>query len=121
MSTKRIVWGVIAIVCFGILAIAAYLAPSLPSGINIDTMMASPSQMPPFGADMQGRPLTEYATAVRVAAIPCLWLQACLPLLLAASRGPRSIPWTGRCSIAVAFKQPAKAQRVRTARIVLVD
>lgn len=73
MNTKRIIWGGIATVCFTTLAISAYLAPSLPSSINIDTMMASPSQMPPFGADMQGRPLTEYATqGARVVAIPSL-------------------------------------------------
>lgn len=73
MSLKRVIWGAIAVLCFASLAIAAYFAPSLPSSINLDTMMASPSQLPPFGADMQGRPLTEYVTqGARIVAIPSL-------------------------------------------------
>ncbi|MEL6344527.1 MAG: hypothetical protein AAFV53_15530 [Myxococcota bacterium] len=50
-----------AALCFLMLLLAAALAPEHLSEMNTDLRYAGPSQLPPFGADRQGRPLLEYA------------------------------------------------------------
>lgn len=94
MSLKRITWGLVALVCFTTLAVSAWFAPNLPSSINLDTMMASPSQMPPFGADGYGRPLTEYAfQGARIVAVPSLVAGLVVTLLATMGGVLRCMEW----------------------------
>ena len=51
----------------------AWSAPDLPSSIDRSQRSLKPWEFPPFGTDMNGRPLIEYATqGARVIAIPSL-------------------------------------------------
>lgn len=91
---RRIHWGAIAGICFAVLILAASRAPNLPSGINLDTMMASPSDMPPFGADMQGRPLTEIAMqGARIIAFPSLMAGILVSILSTIGGLLRCLEW----------------------------
>ena len=71
--TKRKMYIGLAIVCFSLLIIMAWSAPELPSSIDRSQRSLKPWEFPPFGTDMNGRPLIEYATqGARVIALPSL-------------------------------------------------
>jgi peptide/nickel transport system permease protein len=52
---------ILSAVCFGLLLIAALSAPEHMSAINPEAAFAGPLELPPLGADEQGRSLVEYA------------------------------------------------------------
>jgi len=73
MKQRRIFFICLAIACFSLLLIAASMAPDLPSTIDRKNAFKLPWEVPPFGTDMNGRPLIEYATqGAKIIAIPSL-------------------------------------------------
>lgn len=65
--------GILAVVLFAALAGLALAAPEHLSDIHDELKLASPSVLPPFGADQRGRPLLEYAEqGARVVLAPSL-------------------------------------------------
>ena len=63
--------GGLAGLIFAALVLAALSAPEHLSDIQLDLRNATPSELPPFGADSKGRPLLEYATqGAQVVAVP---------------------------------------------------
>lgn len=73
MSGRRWLWAAIGLACFAALAVPGAFAPEHLSDPDLSMSLAPPSEMPPFGADLRGRPLLEYALqGARVVAIPSL-------------------------------------------------
>lgn len=65
--------GATALACLCVLVIAAIAAPEHLPDVNPDLRYASPSDLPPFGADSAGRSLLGYATqGARVTVIPAV-------------------------------------------------
>jgi len=66
--------GILALLGFAILIVPGFFAPEfLPSG-DMSLRLAPPSEMPPFGADRSGRPLSAYLTqGSKIVAIPSLF------------------------------------------------
>lgn len=63
----------LALLCLALLLGAALLAPEHLASPDMDQAYANAAQMPPFGADARGRPLTEYAEqGARVVALPAV-------------------------------------------------
>jgi ABC-type dipeptide/oligopeptide/nickel transport system permease subunit len=64
---------VVAALCLALLLVGAAIAPERLSMVDRSLAYASPWDIPPFGADNQGRPLLEYALqGARVVALPAL-------------------------------------------------
>lgn len=75
MKLSRSFYIILAVLCFSLLLFASMNAPEhLTSGSVIsDQKWASPTQMPPFGANLKGQPLVEYATqGAKIIALPAL-------------------------------------------------
>lgn len=71
--TKRKTYIALAVVCFSLLMVMAWMAPDLPSTIDRTQRSLKPWEFPPLGTDMNGRPLIEYATqGARIIALPSL-------------------------------------------------
>ena len=65
--------GIIAILGFAILIVPGFFAPEFPPSADMSLRYASPSDLPPFGADRSGRPLLVYLTqGSQIVAIPSL-------------------------------------------------
>jgi len=63
----------LALACFSLLVLAALIAPEQTSSIDRKNVSLMPWEAPPFGTDMNGRPLLEYATqGAKVIAFPAL-------------------------------------------------
>ena len=60
--TKRKMYIALAVTCFSLLIVMAWVAPDLPSTIDRTQRSLKPWEFPPLGTDMNGRPLIEYAT-----------------------------------------------------------
>jgi len=70
---NRWLYVAIALLCYGLLLFAAWVAPEHYAEINLDAAYAGPLEMFPFGADGRGRPLLDYATqGARVVTFPAL-------------------------------------------------
>ena len=72
-SRRKHLFLFLALFCFSILMIATFMAPDQSSTIDRARASLMPWEAPPFGTDMNGRPLLEYATqGAKVIAFPSL-------------------------------------------------
>jgi ABC-type dipeptide/oligopeptide/nickel transport system permease subunit len=70
---SRVIAGVFAASCLALLVVMGMFAPEHLAQPDLSMAYASPSELPPFGADNRGRPLLEYAQqGARVVALPAM-------------------------------------------------
>ncbi len=70
---NRRTWLILALGCLGLLFSGAWMAPEHLSAMDLRLSLAGPDLVWPFGADVKGRPLREYALqGAEVVALPAI-------------------------------------------------